>query len=125
TVNEGGLYWVEVRIGDCLASDSIVVDELYCDCPMMIPNAFSPNGDGVNDVFKPGLPGACPVSDYKMQIYNRWGQMVYVGHLPEDGWDGTVSGKPADAGVYYYQLFMRTGLRGVEQVKQGEFILLR
>jgi gliding motility-associated-like protein len=55
-----------------------------------IPNAFTPDGDGINDIFAKGL---------NIQIFNRWGQLLYEG---DDGWDGTYNGDLVQAGTYYY-----------------------
>lgn len=72
-----------------------------------IPNTFSPNGDGVNDVFAPRGVGLARVNS--MRIFNRWGQMVFEkmnfmanDRTPTGGWDGTYKGKPASADVYVY-----------------------
>lgn len=72
-----------------------------------IPNTFSPNGDGMNDVFAPRGVGLARVNS--MRIFNRWGQMVFEkmnfvanDRTPNGGWDGTYNGKPAPADVYVY-----------------------
>src|SRR5690606_22550722 len=124
-VSDSGLYWVTVSVGQCVSSDSMHLYRYYCDCPMVIPNAFTPNGDGLNDLFKLALSLACPVSEYKLQIYNRWGQMLFVSYRLEDGWDGTINGQPADVGSYYYQLSVKTGLRQNVIVEHGDFVLIR
>ena len=67
-----------------------------------IPNAFSPNGDGNNDRFKPLGSGAF-AGDFQMSIWNRWGQEVYRSTDPtSDGWDGKFNGQDAPTGVYAY-----------------------
>lgn len=63
-----------------------------------IPNAFSPNGDGNNEVFKPSVTG---IISYELKIFNRWGQLIYKGNT---SWDGTISGKTAEQGVYFFNL---------------------
>lgn len=120
-----GLYWVQVTDGACRDADSLWLHRQYCDCPMLIPNAFTPNGDGKNDVFQPALPGYCPISLFKLQIFNRYGQRLFISYQPDEGWDGTVNGKPADMGIYYYHLEMETGLRKKPMTKNGSFTLLR
>lgn len=72
-----------------------------------IPNTFSPNGDGVNDIFSPRGVGLTRVNS--MRIFNRWGEMVFEkmnfmanDRTPTGGWDGTYKGKPASADVYVY-----------------------
>jgi gliding motility-associated-like protein len=67
----------------------------------LLPNAFTPNSDGLNDVFRPIFRGWEPGS-YFMQIYNRWGQLLYETTNPLEGWDGTVDGVPLPPGVYAY-----------------------
>lgn len=125
SARDSGVYWVEVSVEGCRASDSIRISQQYCDCPMLMPNAFSPNGDGVNDFFKPSMPGSCPVEDYQLQIFNRYGQMIFASYRPEQGWDGRYNQREADAGTYFYQLRMRAGLERQELQKSGEFILMR
>ncbi len=122
---DSGLYWVEVTAGNCKGMDSIYVHRQYCDCPILFPTAFSPNGDGMNDQFKPALSASCPVSEYKMQVYNRWGQLLFISYRADEGWDGTFNGQQADVGTYYYQLYMKTGVRDVATSKKGDFVLIR
>jgi gliding motility-associated-like protein len=64
-----------------------------------VPSAFTPNDDNLNDVFRPVI-GA--VKTYEMNLYNRWGELIYSTKNIEDGWDGTVNNKPAQDGVYVY-----------------------
>lgn len=120
-----GLYWVQVTNGACQDADSLWLHREYCDCPMLIPNAFTPNGDGKNDVFQPALPGYCPISLFKLQIFNRYGQRLFISYQPDEGWDGTINGKPTDMGVYYYRLQMETGLHKKTIIRNGSFTLLR
>lgn len=122
---DSGLYWVKVTNKNCVGTDSIFIHKQYCDCPLLFPNAFSPNSDGNNDLFMPAIPPSCPVSTYKLQVYNQWGQMIFVSYRPEQGWDGSYNGAPADVGTYMYRVQMKTGLRDINVVKNGDFILLR
>jgi|GEM_PF-2701565 len=82
----------------CSASDTVLVDYLFTKS-FYIPSAFSPNGDLINDLFRPVMAG---VSSGKMAIYNRWGQLVYESTDLEKGWDGTVQADAADIEVYLY-----------------------
>lgn len=120
-----GLFWVTVTNKHCMGTDSIVIRKQYCDCPLLFPNAFSPNNDGLNDVFLPVLPGECPVASFKLQVYNRWGQMMFVSYRSTEGWNGYYNGLPADAGTYMYRLEMKTGLNKKAMVKSGDFVLIR
>ena len=66
------------------------------------PNAFTPNGDAVNDVFRP--LHFCPVAVTDFRVYDRWGRLVFQAQDPEQGWDGTFQGKPAPAEVYAWRV---------------------
>jgi gliding motility-associated-like protein len=66
-----------------------------------VGNAFSPNGDGVNDIFKPVLQGVIP-EGYTFEVYNRWGELVFRTHDLEAGWDGVFGGKPANIDTYVW-----------------------
>lgn len=78
----------------------IKVGELKCDEPFVfIPNAFTPNGDGINDVV---FVRSEILDDFVFMIYSRWGQKVFETMDQKVGWDGTFDGKPCQAGVYDY-----------------------
>jgi gliding motility-associated-like protein len=68
---------------------------------VFIPNAFSPNGDGINDYYKPICAG---LNAYIFEIYDRWGQLVYSDTPESKGWDGTFRGKKLEAGAYVFRL---------------------
>lgn len=70
---------------------------------VFIPNTFSPNNDGLNDVFRVVTLPQCVVK-YRMSIYNSWGQQVFTSDKMDNGWDGTFKGQPADDNVYSYIL---------------------
>ncbi|WP_018612736.1 T9SS C-terminal target domain-containing protein [Segetibacter koreensis] len=98
-------YKLLVENEHCSAEDEIKIVVNYNNAKVVIPNAFSPNGDGINDVFYPTGNDASNVKSFT--IYNRWGRQVFgvnnvSGNDPGYGWNGTVNGKPAEVGVYYY-----------------------
>lgn|GEM_PF-1908465 len=68
--------------------------------PVLIPNAFSPNEDGFNDLFSPVLFEA--FDNFELRIYNRWGQNVFSTNSPTLGWDGNFNGEKCELGVYMY-----------------------
>ena len=85
-VTEPGVYSVTVSLGDCQDTASHVIDEC---CIVFIPNAFTPhNLDGLNDVFKPYISCYETMSDYKMFIYDRWGNIVFKSFDYAIGWNG-------------------------------------
>lgn len=65
-----------------------------------MPNAFSPNGDGINDVYK-AKSGYKSIVEFHATIFNRWGQKLYSWDDPAGGWDGKFHGKDVAQGVYY------------------------
>lgn len=67
---------------------------------LQMPNAFSPNGDGINDIYK-AKDGYHSLTEFHAYIFNRWGQKLFEWTNPADGWDGTYKGKPVKDGVYF------------------------
>ena len=89
------------------ASDTIYTVEIGPEFSLYIPKAFSPNGDGINDVFIPIGKGIDP-EEFQMFIYNRWGELIFGSDNPSIGWDGTDSrsGEIMKAGVYPYRFLI-------------------
>jgi gliding motility-associated-like protein len=105
----------------CKATDSTLFTAQPC-CGVYFPNAFSPNGDGRNDYFRPITNGHHEVETFR--ITNRWGQVVYESKNERDGWNGTYNGKPQDMGTYYYYYHYRCS-DGQYLDARGEFVLMR
>lgn len=122
TVQAPGLYWVQVQKESCHTADSLVVEYEQCDCMVVMPNAFTPNGDGLND--KIGVYMDCVPTDYVLRIFNRWGQEVFTGTDITAKWDGNFKGKPAELSTYYFALSYKTP-RGDKMFRKGEIMLLR
>lgn len=76
-----------------------------------LPNAFSPNGDGLNDRFFPVFRETSPYTLYSFRIFNRYGKELYYAANRTAGWDGASQGQPAPSDTYYYyiQLFDTDG----------------
>ncbi len=102
-INSKGTHWVVATnvCGTDSASFSIEIDEFGCF--VIFPNAFSPNGNLVNDVFR---PIGNVLEFLEMSIYNRWGEKIFEGSA-QTGWDGNIKGAPAPQGVYYYTVNYR------------------
>ena len=100
-VTEPGVYSVSVT-NQC----EEVVDELRvspCEsCSIFVPNAFSPNDDGINDKIRP--LSDCELLDYEFQIFDRWGALIYQSKNPSEGWNGIFNGRKEANGVYMWQL---------------------
>lgn len=80
-----------------------------------IPNSFTPNGDGLNDTF--GAYGEA-IKDFKMQVYNRWGQMIFESNNVNNQWDGTHLGEKVPMGSYVYKVIAK-GVVGKQTTKDG------
>jgi gliding motility-associated-like protein len=107
----------------CKGQDSITVEfRNEGDQRLFIPNAFSPNGDGLNDVFRPTFIG--PAAKYQFSIYNRWGQLVFMSKVPGVGWNGVFQSKEQPGGVYVYYITAEGGCNGKFEEK-GTFVLMR
>jgi gliding motility-associated-like protein len=97
---------------------------------LWVPSAFSPNDDGHNDVFKPiGIllfnNTGDPIKDYSLDIYNRWGELIFQSFDMNTGWDGTFMGENCAQGDYLYKL-NALGLDGVSSFNlEGMVTLLR
>ncbi len=97
-VEEPGTYSLEATTyNNCKVSDEILIYPC-CEFSLDVPNAFSPNSDGYNDVFKPLISGS---SQYKMTIANRWGMIMFTTFDPEQGWDGRYLNSNCPEGVYF------------------------
>jgi gliding motility-associated-like protein len=105
-VDQAGVYLAQVLLPECPNSLDIPFNVSFenCDCDFYIPNAFTPNNDGLNDVFEVQL--FCEVSFYELSIYNRWGEKVFESLSPSDWWNGSFENGSyyTEDGVYNYLL---------------------
>lgn len=123
-IDRGGLYILQLtdRCGnDYLDSLNLTVTACV-PCSVDIPNLFTPNQDGTNDVFR--LITDCALPDARMRIYNRWGQVVYDGHPVQPGWNGEFRGKAQPMEVYAYVIEYDDPWEGA-RVLRGDVTLLR
>ncbi|MCF8327036.1 MAG: gliding motility-associated C-terminal domain-containing protein, partial [Bacteroidales bacterium] len=88
-----------------------------------IPNAFTPDGDGLNDVFRP-LGQFAAIDEYEMIIYNRFGDVIFQSEDPQEGWNGIIDGEYAPHGVYVYYVHYKS-IWGKEFEKTGSVTLLK
>ena len=109
------------NIGGCSDTACSVID-VYINSVFVIPNVFTPNDDGVNDVF--GVIGK-GLKTLDAEIYNRWGEKLFEWHTPNGGWDGrTASGELSPVGTYYF-IVNATGDDGKHYSEKGAFTLIR
>lgn len=105
----------------CMGDAKINIEFSHKDS-LRIPNAFSPNGDGLNDFFN--VHNIKYEQILKFVVYNRYGEMVYDGKNPDIGWDGYFKGQPAPLGVYSYNIIINIPFVGVRNYK-GDVTLIR
>ena len=120
TVNQAGDYWVDVTdSNNCSGKDSITI--LPCE-KFYIPNAFTPNGDGINDFFRPVIFGN--VINYEFNVYSRWGQLVFQSTDITKGWDGSLNGFNQNSGIFAWNcIFQVEGQK--QEDKKGLVVLIR
>ena len=110
-LESSGLY--RARNNDC--DDPIIYEfdlqRAVCDCPIFVPNAFSPNGDGQNDLLQ--FFTNCQINSVQSTVFDRWGNLIFEGQSAEELWDGTFLQDAAQPGVYVimikYQLLSESG----------------
>ena len=90
------LLWVS---NDMCSTDSMEITVSVSTSQLLVPNVFTPNGDGRNDEFRVMYRS---IVEFDCWVYNRWGKLVYHWTDPAKGWDGTINGHPAAEGAYYY-----------------------
>ena len=97
---EPGTYRVVCYVSnDYCTSDSTEMSVTVAESYLAVPNVFTPNGDGKNDEFRVAYRS---LREFHIWVYNRWGKLIYESTDPARGWDGTINGKPAAVGAYFY-----------------------
>ncbi len=113
-------YWVMLHEQCGIIMDSITVDFRICD--IGFPSAFTPNGDGKNDIIK--VEGTLKYySDYSLSIFNRWGERVFYTTDIYAGWDGIYNGTKQDLGTYFYMIYYT--IHEKKHMMKGDFQLIR
>jgi len=130
TVHEDMTYLVTVTKGPCEKKMSIRVElnDLACpsiDCSLHYGNVFTPNGDGLNDLFHAWSD--CDIHSFQLYIYNRWGQLVHFSPNAAFGWDGYINGEAAPEGTYFFRIEFRDEVvvDADRQTYQGSISLIR
>ena len=124
TPDESTTYYVLISDGECSVLDSVrvFINELICGRPFVfLPNAFTPDGDGDNDVL---FVRGENIESLYLTVYNRWGEMVFETRDKNVGWDGTFRGEPADPAVFVYYLEVFC-IDGQEYFEEGNVTVIR
>lgn len=121
-INGPGFY--SVRVSNTCEEVVATLDIQDCTrCVEYVPNAFSPNGDGFNDLFQ--AFSNCEMQDYQLRVYDRWGNQVYQGNDPLAGWDGRYHNQELSTGIYAWYLEFLVDEDGEERlVTEGGDVLL-
>jgi gliding motility-associated-like protein len=119
TVSQAGLY--EVVISNECSSTAVSMEVAFKNCLVSMPNAFTPDSDGLNDLFAPVSEGSIEILQFK--IFNRWGAIVFDEINPQ-GWDGTYKDNAAPSDVYVYTIEFIDG-NGTREIRSGDVTLVR
>ena len=91
-----------------------------------VPNSFTPNGDGKNEVFIPVLTAGYDRSQgYEFSVYNRWGEQIFFSETPGEGWDGTYNSAPAQNGTYIWYVKFKDSMNNLIYNHSGHFNLIK
>lgn len=107
--NEPGEYEVTLIVANengCKDTASIIVKVME-DIVFYVPNAFTPDGDQFNNIFKPIMTSGFRLDSYTLLVYNRWGELLFESNDPEYGWDGTYQGKISQDGTYKWVILFK------------------
>jgi gliding motility-associated-like protein len=123
-VSSIGTYEVTVTSNCDELTHEVIVEEGDCRNPtVFIPNVFSPNDDGANDIFSIDLDDS-DITEFHVQIFDRWGELLYFSADPRFEWRGDFNGEPLQPGVYvYYFKLKREGSRA--EIYKGDITLVR
>jgi gliding motility-associated-like protein len=123
-VSDDGMYSVTVTNPCGSITESVLADFIDCNLLVIVPNAFSPNGDGNNDIF---MPSCYLTSVYHLQIFNRWGELIFTSDNPGTGWDGTKNSKTCPADVYVWLVYYESDAteRLIKKMVRGNVLLIR
>lgn len=120
TVSKEGVYFL-VATNECGSyTDSVTITTSFCN--IIMPTGFTPNGDGINDVFKVKYP--FPVKEFHLMIYSRWGNKVFETNKINEGWDGSFKGEPSVQGSYVW-IICFTDMNNKPAQLKGIITLLR
>jgi gliding motility-associated-like protein len=123
TVSIPGIYWLQVQdMNGCLGRDSILVNPKDCMNGVYFPSAFSPDNNGLNDIYRPLIFGV--VKTYRFTIYNRYGQIVFSTTEVNKGWNGSFKGVDQKAGGFTWSCIYQLAGSAIQSEK-GSMLLVR
>jgi len=124
-VDTSGTFTLQAfsAIAKCKSTATVIVNDI-CSPELFVPSAFSPNGDGRNDIFQ--IYGES-ISTYDMRIFDKWGELIFVSADMSVSWDGSYKGQPVEQGVYTWKIvYTGKALNGVvSKVQEGNVTVLK
>ena len=120
---EGGYHYPYQVVTNEFGCRDTAIRQIYVEpqTTIYIPNAFTPNEDGSNEVFKPVI---FDVTEYELLIFNRWGEVIFETQNTSEGWDGRMKGRLAPDGVYVWRVTYRNH-RSIREEHTGHFTLIK
>lgn len=123
-IKNAGQYWVEVTDSrGCIGRDTILMTSKDCLKGLFVPNAFTPNNDRLNNVFKPLVYGN--VEDFLFTVYNRYGEKVFETTNHRTGWDGTLKGQAQPSGTFVWTVRYKVTGMSAPEYRNGTVLLIR
>jgi gliding motility-associated-like protein len=105
-------------------SDTIIAHLLPQEHAYYVPNSFTPNGDGINDVWQPWA-SVVDLETFVLRIYDRWGELLVETNDPMKSWDGTLNGTPVQPGVYAFHATFKEGITKESHDLRGHLTVIR
>ena len=123
-VTQVGIYWVKAYFADYNITTYDTINIMYKDCEdtLVIPNIFTPNGDNINDYF---VIKNIEYWNINLQVFNRWGVIVYEDNNYKNNWDGKYKGNPLADGTYFYIIKTKGKDSGNEKEYKGSLMIMR
>ena len=122
-VTQPGIYKVVAQNGCSRDTLTTNINFVACSCRLLLPNAFTPDGDGRNDLFRP--LHACEMSAFQMAIFDRFGDMVFRSVDPDKGWDGTFNGSKVPAGTFVWMVRYYNTVTKQPVLRKGTVLVIR
>jgi gliding motility-associated-like protein len=122
SVGDSGMYQVIAHNGCGYDTAAVHIIRKTCSCELTLPNAFTPNNDGLNDVFRPLHP--CNMTEYRLQIFDRYGKLIFLSNDFGKGWNGTYNGTPAESGTFVWMATYRNTDTKAMQFRKGFVIVV-
>jgi len=130
TIRTTGTYWhvdtlVSFQGCDSIVTYSLLVNTLVEEEIFYVPNSFTPQGDGYNEEFLPIITKGFDIHAYRMEIYNRWGSIIFISTDIHQGWNGLFKGEPVDDGVYTWNITLSLEKNGENRKVVGHVTITR